>query len=328
MNQDALERFDATEGWRQGDIPRLRDQLDHHWAQIVTDCARADDPLAYGIDKLRHARFTLQADRTTLDVGIPDDRDSDWQQARRQLPRALRDRHRAETDLADRQAAFHDAGRRRWGRQDHQAITSARAQLAIAELRFREAAGSENGLRDRLAALSEHQRGRSAAIATTARERQRLDAELAQIDAALDFTRPGRVTALADDPPDHLTRRFGPAPTTPAGRAVWCHHALDIEAFADRNDGRSPTWTGWSQQTDRARHEVNLADRALHPSSDRPEPTEWAQLARHASLVLEQARQAQRKRATQQPTRGRSPAPYPTPWIDPAGEQPRPGISP
>jgi hypothetical protein len=33
---------------------------------------------------------------------------------------------------------------------------------------------------------------------------------------------------------------------------VWCHHALDIEAAVDRNDGRSLPWTGWSPQTDRA----------------------------------------------------------------------------
>ncbi|MHB1533292.1 MAG: hypothetical protein ACYC1D_01510, partial [Acidimicrobiales bacterium] len=47
------------------------------------------------------------------------------------------------------------------------------------------------------------------------------------------------------------------------GRAVWCHHALPLEAALDRNDGVSPTWTGWSQQANRARREIEIADQLL-----------------------------------------------------------------
>ena len=54
--QDIFDRFEAAEGWRQDDIPRLQSQLDHHWAEVVAACVEADDPLAYGVDKLRHAR--------------------------------------------------------------------------------------------------------------------------------------------------------------------------------------------------------------------------------------------------------------------------------
>ena len=54
--QDAYERFEHAEGWRRADVARLHDQLDDHWADVVVACVRADDPLAYGIDKLRHAR--------------------------------------------------------------------------------------------------------------------------------------------------------------------------------------------------------------------------------------------------------------------------------
>jgi hypothetical protein len=48
---------------------------------------------------------------------------------------------------------------------------------------------------------------------------------------------------------------------------VWCHHALPVEAVLDRNDGVSPPWTGWSQQTDRARREIKIADRLLQVES-------------------------------------------------------------
>ena len=60
--QGALERFEAAEGWRQDDVARLQSQLDHHWAEVVAACVRADDPLAYGVDKLRHARATTAGD--------------------------------------------------------------------------------------------------------------------------------------------------------------------------------------------------------------------------------------------------------------------------
>ncbi len=102
QEQDAFDRFEATEGWRRDDIVRLRDQLDHHWAEVVAACVRADDPLAFGIDKLRHARTTIDGDRQAIDAGIPDDRADEWQQARRQLPELIRQRHQAEDDAGGR----------------------------------------------------------------------------------------------------------------------------------------------------------------------------------------------------------------------------------
>ena len=70
-DQDTFEWFQAAEGWRRDDLTRLHEDLDHHWAQVVTACVRADDPLAFGIDKLRHARTTTLADLGRLDACHP-----------------------------------------------------------------------------------------------------------------------------------------------------------------------------------------------------------------------------------------------------------------
>ena len=62
-------------------------------------CVRADDPLAFGIDKLRHARATTATRIEQLDASLPPDRASEWQDARAQLPQVLRARHDAERAL-------------------------------------------------------------------------------------------------------------------------------------------------------------------------------------------------------------------------------------
>ena len=87
--QDMFDRFEAAEGWRRDDISRLRGQLDHHWAEVVAACVQADDPLAYGVDKLRHARATTAGDLRALDARVPVDRATERDDARRQLADAL-----------------------------------------------------------------------------------------------------------------------------------------------------------------------------------------------------------------------------------------------
>ena len=120
--KDALERFEAAEGWRRDEIPRLQGELDHHWAEVVAQCARSDDPLAFGVDKLRHARSTTAGDFRDLNAGIPADRGGEAEQARVQLTDALRRRHDAEQALADSWAKLQEASRRRWGRHDNAAM--------------------------------------------------------------------------------------------------------------------------------------------------------------------------------------------------------------
>ena len=109
------------------------------------------------------------------------------------------------------------------------------------------------------------------------------------MDAALDYTRPQRVHALIYDPSPDLIKRLGEPPASAAGRAVWCHHALPIEAALDRNDGVRPPRAGWSQRDDRARQEIAVANRLLEAKSAVTNPTEWAKLARQAGTLREQA---------------------------------------
>ena len=121
---------------------------------------------------------------------------------------------------------------------------------------------------------------------------------LAQFDAALDHTRADRVRALADDPPAHLVERLGPVPGSPAGRAVWCHHALGIEAVLDRSDGLGRAAHGQSPAMARARQEVAIADRLLHSSADLADPAGWAELAGQAAALRNEAQRLVMARAT------------------------------
>jgi hypothetical protein len=185
---------------------------------------------------------------------------------------------------------------------------------------------AERDLRDRLAAIARHQEARREAISGSAPERKELETALAQLDAALDATRPDRALALADEPPSHLVERLGRPPGSPAARGVWCHYALGIEATLDRNDGKSPPWTGWSQQTQAAREEIAVADRLLE-TSIAPEPAEWADLAREAATLREHVhRSAALRQVAQQLLTARAGQPQWSPgrqgWVPEGGQRP------
>jgi conjugative relaxase-like TrwC/TraI family protein len=295
--KDAMERFEKAEAWRRDDIRSLREQLDDHWARVVATCVRADDPLAFGIDKLRHARATTAAKLSQLDTSIPPDRGDEWQEARTRLPALVRAQQQAQAALAGSQENLDGASRRRWGRLDHEAINVARDQVGIGERRLECAVAAERNLREQLARLAGHQQERHQAIRESAPKRRVLETTLAQVDAALDHTRPQRVHALSLDPSPDLVKRLGEPPASAAGRAVWCHHALPIEAALDRNDGVSPR-TRWSPQTDRGPQEIAVADRLLESKSGSLNPTQWAELAQHAATIREQVVRDLRVRKT------------------------------
>ena len=286
-DQDALERFEAAEGWRRDDLTRLRDQLDHHWADVVTSCVRADDPLAFGIDKLRHARTTTVADLYRLDASIPADRSTEWEQSRGQLPDTIRAHHDAERQLAERRAALQKPGAATGADAIHEAMAAAHALVDVARQRTEQANTAEHNLRERLDAISHYQDHRRQAITDSAPARRALETFLAQLDGALDHTRPDRVRALADQPESDLVERLGPAPSSPAGRAVWCHHALAIEAILDRTNSTTLASTP-SQYTARARQEITLADRRLDTSVVSSDPAEWAKLAQQAATLRDE----------------------------------------
>ena len=287
-DQIAFDRFEKTHRWREEELVGLRDRLDDHWAQTVAACVRADDPLAFGIAKLRHARATTATRIDQLDASLPPDRASEWQDTRAQLPQVLRARHDAERALGDSQARLDEASRRHWGRHDRDAIAAAQGRVAYNQQRLEEAQKAERDLRDRFACISTYQQERRQAITNSAPGRQELASSLAQLDAALDYTRPQRVHGLVSDPSPDLVKRLGDAPASAAGRAVWCHHALPVEAALDRNDGVNPPWTGWSRQTDRARREIKIADQLLQVESDGVNPADWAEMAQSAGTIREQ----------------------------------------
>jgi hypothetical protein len=226
---------------------------------------------------------------TQLDAQVAPDRGEEWQQLRRQLPDLLRARHHAEQALTASQANLDDASRRRWGRHDQEAIATAQAKVALSEQRMEQAVTAERHLRDELAAIAGNQQQRRQVANASAPRRNELASTLAQLDGALEHTRPERVHVLADEPPTYQVERLGAPPRSAAGRAVWCHHALPIEAALDRNDGVSPPRTGWSRQDDQARQEIAVADRLLEGKSCATSPTEWAELAQQARTIREQA---------------------------------------
>ena len=297
--QGALERFEAAEGWRRDEVPRLQDQLDHHWAEVVAACVNADDPLAFGTDKLRHARATVALDLQRLADAAPPDREGEREQARQELGDTLRARHDAEAAVAAGRAELADASRRRWGRRHREAVAAAQSRLRVAEQRLGEDVAAENAVRDRLAAVARYQEERKEAVAGAAPRRRELGTALAQFDAALDRTRPDRALALVDGPPPHLVETLGQPPRSAAGRAVWCHHALGIEAALDGNDAERPARTVWSLPARVVREQVAVADRWLETAAA-PGPAEWAALASEAAGLCEHLQRSARARQVAQ----------------------------
>ena len=88
---------------------------------------------------------------------------------------------------------------------------------------------AEHTLREQLDALSQYQQLRQQTITAAARKDRELETSLAQLDAAIDDTRPRpRPSARrhAATAPGRAARAAAPSA---AGRAVWCHHILRVE---------------------------------------------------------------------------------------------------
>jgi conjugative relaxase-like TrwC/TraI family protein len=58
----ARSAWDREHRWRLERIRDLDDRLAHHWVDVVLRAVRADDPLAFGIERLREARATYHHD--------------------------------------------------------------------------------------------------------------------------------------------------------------------------------------------------------------------------------------------------------------------------
>lgn len=159
--------------------------------------------------------------------------------------------------------------------------------MILAEGMLNQAVTDERHLRDHLAEIAAHQKQRQRAVNDNRPRRQQLESVFSQIDAALDHTRPERVRTLLEQPPAHLVDRLGPPPRTTAGQAVWCHHALPVEAVLDRNDRVNPRWTGWSPNAERVKREIAIADQHLEAKTEAIHPSDWSALAQQANTIYD-----------------------------------------
>jgi len=230
----ARHAWDAAHGWRADRIAEIDNTLDHHWADVVLRAVRADDPLAFGVDALRQAGATYQADRDAIAKALPPDPRpalKTAEDARRQRRRELQNTTR---ELSRTRTALNLAGERRWGRRDKPAIEAAERNVGAAERNVESDRArihyAEDALDDARRALEDWTEAMDAA----ASERTRLGDAIEDLDAALVHTRPDRVRAAVTDPTSALWISLGPPPRTPGGLAAWCGLAEQLEAWDDR----------------------------------------------------------------------------------------------
>ena len=94
---------------------------------------RADDPLAFGVEHLRHARATYRADLRQLWRTLPADRRDHLTAAERDLHRAQEHLRYARRTHTDAHQQLEQAHQRHWGRRDKPAIQAAVAGVERAE---------------------------------------------------------------------------------------------------------------------------------------------------------------------------------------------------
>ncbi len=128
--------WDQAHGWRLDRITEIDDTLARHWADAALRAVRADDPLAFGTQRLHAARDVFEADLHRLLDGLPPDR-------RQALARAEGELRECEASLRDAtlqaeqaRAVLEQATTRRWGGRDRTAIERATGEVAAAEARL------------------------------------------------------------------------------------------------------------------------------------------------------------------------------------------------
>ena len=229
----------VNHGWRAPRMGEIDRQLAHHWRDAVLAVTRQDDPLAFGIDRLRHARLTTVHGLQALDAALPPDRAAALGRAERELSEREVQVTYAQRELAKAERRLEPAMERHWGRRDKDAVRAAeravadrRGDVERAEQRVPAAARDvENEQR----AVAEHAR----ALEETATARAELTATCRDLSVALDETRTARVLAAADRPEvaPALIATIGVAPADAGGRSVWCGIAEQVERECDRTAG-------------------------------------------------------------------------------------------
>ena len=295
--------WSVEHGWRAARVTEIDGQLALHWRDAVLAVTRQDDPLAFGIDRLRQARLTTVHELHALDAALPPDRSDALRRATDDLHQREYELDHARRELAKAEQKRDQAEARHWGRRDKEALRV--AEQAVADRRA-DVERAEDASRPRRAMSSANSAPWPTASARWKRPQPR--AELAatrrDLSAALDETRTARVLAAADHPEaaPALVATIGVAPPDAAGRAVWCGIAEQVERECDR------TAAGVALGADgsRARGDdgrlgrlvadadalIDLARRAPNNRApgDLGRPTAWRDALSAAEVALETAR--------------------------------------
>ncbi len=212
-------------------------ELARHWSAATLAAVRQDDPLAFGIERLRAAPGTYAHDLADLEAALPPDRTHAVSRGQAEAggrrtgptPGSLRRRRGA--------PGLHVASQRHWGRRDKQALAGCLRALEKVDDDVAAALEAERDARRQLEAEKAAQRERAEAVEAVAPQRQELIQALAELDAALDDTRATRVAAMAAEPvapPPWWRCRPGPGRPTPE-RQAWCGLAYRVESYRDRH---------------------------------------------------------------------------------------------
>jgi conjugative relaxase-like TrwC/TraI family protein len=269
--------WDRAEGWRVDRVAEIDDTVAHHWAQVTLRAVRADDPLAFGLDELRLARATYQADLDQVLAALPPDRRNNLADAQSDLASRTQHVRASDAAVARARAALDVANHRHWGRRDKHAISGAERHLAATEQDRQRAADAIPPARDRVTQESNAVHVWTEAIEATTEPRTRLSHAIDDLDGALDRTRPQRVVAATLDPSSDFWRLLGPPPSTRGGLAAWCGIAQQLTAHADAN-------LTVSARLPRAGDDIDYVarlDRLSGPRWDRP-----TTLVEHAGRII------------------------------------------
>ncbi|MGH9177909.1 MAG: AAA family ATPase, partial [Acidimicrobiales bacterium] len=178
--------FVADNAWRFERVRAINAHLDRHWGAATLAAVRQDDPLAFGIERLREARATYAADLHRLDAGLPHDRTTAISQAKGELTDAEQDLRQAQRGAAQARRALEVASQRHWGRRDKPAVERCGRAVVRADEAVAAAVEVEHEVKTRLSAAMAAQRERARAMEAVAPQRAELREALGELDAALD----------------------------------------------------------------------------------------------------------------------------------------------
>jgi hypothetical protein len=236
-HQRAREAFLAREGWRSARIIAIDDELARHWAPVVLAAARQDDPLAFGLDRLRAARVTYASQLGQLLGSLPPDRADALERAQVEAARARGAVAEARIAATEATAALDDARRRHWGRRDRDAIEAAVRRSEHAEARLSSAVDHESNSRRVVKVEAAAQRARVQALRDNRGVLADLEQAIADVHGALERLRAGRVIDMASghEPRVHVVAVLGDPPPSVAGRQAWCALGFEIETYRDHH---------------------------------------------------------------------------------------------